>query len=221
MFDVDIHCIYLVLIIALAGIYIIRVLGAEFLKNNIAVFLLFATWIASVGYGYSMLIHYGLKPNSRINNLASWPQQSKLLLDKQLNTLVVFIHPKCPCSRATLVELDRLLVNANNKLKVIAVFIQPVASDADWSKTDLWQQAGLLKGVQRYIDKANLEAGLFNATTSGEVYLFKPNGGLVYHGGITAGRGHEGDNAGRSAIVTYVRSGKIMEPQGYAYGCSI
>lgn len=193
----------------------------SFFKTKLAVLLLIIFWLTAVGYGYTAIIHYGLKPSSHQLQLQTWPSESKLRLDPKLNTMLVFVHPKCPCSRATLAELDRLLLSSNNRLKVITVFIKPEPKDDKWLQTDLWQKAGALAGVERHIDLANREAKLFQATSSGEVYLFNTNGQLLYHGGITAGRGHEGDNVGRTVISQYLRTGTIKEHQGYAYGCSL
>ena len=34
-----------------------------------------------------------------------------------------------------------------------------------------------------------------------------PSGKLTFQGGITAGRGHQGDNAGETAVVSLLRGG--------------
>ncbi len=45
----------------------------------------------------------------------------------------------------------------------------------------------------------------FNVKTSGHVLLYHPNGNLLFSGGITASRGHEGDNSGKEFISNVVK----------------
>ena len=47
----------------------------------------------------------------------------------------------------------------------------------------------------------------YGAATSGYAVLYAPDGRLAFAGGITAGRGHEGDNAGEDAILDAINSG--------------
>jgi hypothetical protein len=61
----------------------------------------------------------------------------------------------------------------------------------------------------------------FGAETSGYVLLYDAGGRLLFRGGITAGRGHAGDNAGMSAVVALVRGESISQAQTPVYGCSL
>ena len=38
-----------------------------------------------------------------------WPQGTEMSLDPKRATLLVFTHARCPCTRATLTELNRLI----------------------------------------------------------------------------------------------------------------
>ena len=48
------------------------------------------------------------------------------------------------------------------------------------------------------------------AITSGQTLLYDTKGHLVFSGGITGGRGHEGDNTGRESIEKYLQTGKTI-----------
>ncbi len=48
------------------------------------------------------------------------------------------------------------------------------------------------------------------SSTSGQVLLYDPSGRLAFSGGITAARGHVGDNAGSDAIVGLVMGWPVV-----------
>jgi hypothetical protein len=51
--------------------------------------------------------------------------------------------------------------------------------------------------------------------------LYAPTGKLLFSGGITASRGHEGDNVGRSAIVSFILNGHAPVNHTPVFGCSL
>ena len=60
----------------------------------------------------------------------------------------------------------------------------------------------------------------FGAFTSGQVFLYGTSGELLFSGGITGSRGHEGDNAGRDAVESLLdrRNAPAHTP---VFGCSL
>ncbi len=72
---------------------------------------------------------------------------------------------------------------------------------------------------------AGQEAKLFGAKTSGDVLLFGANGKLIFAGGITASRGHEGDNPGADAMLKALgesRRNKVTTTTATpVFGCSL
>ena len=91
------------------------------------------------------------------------------------------------------------------------LFLNPSEFAADWEKTDLWETASDLPGVEVVQDKDGKNAELFNAAASGQTFLYDADGQLLFKGGITSARGHSGDNAGRSAIVALLKDGMSSE----------
>ncbi|HTN03085.1 MAG TPA: hypothetical protein VL132_14455, partial [Planctomycetaceae bacterium] len=52
-----------------------------------------------------------------------WPADSQLPRVPGRPMVVVFLHPRCPCSRATLEELSRLMTRIADRASVLAVFL--------------------------------------------------------------------------------------------------
>lgn len=76
-----------------------------------------------------------------------------------------------------------------------------------------------MKQATLLLDKTASEAKAFGAVSSGETYLFDRDGKLCFQGGITAARGHEGDNSGRESIEK-ILSGRQSARLNYpVYGC--
>jgi hypothetical protein len=70
-------------------------------------------------------------------------------------------------------------------------------------------------------DPDGVEARRFGAETSGHTLLFAGDGRLLFSGGITASRGHAGDNAGESVIVALVNNQTPALTRTLVFGCSL
>ena len=70
-------------------------------------------------------------------------------------------------------------------------------------------------------DLDGVEAQRFGAATSGQAFLYNQAGALLFKGGITASRGHSGDNLGRDAVVDLVTSGVASVSAAPVFGCSL
>src|SRR5262249_53212986 len=133
-----------------------------------------------------------------------WPAQSSLPRTPGLPSLLVVMHPQCPCSRATVEELAKLMAACQGKLTATVLMIHPRGLPQDWEKTDLWRSAAETPGGRAGTNEAGAEARRYGAQTSGQALLYSADGRLLFAGGITDSRGHIGDNAGRSTIESLV-----------------
>jgi hypothetical protein len=132
----------------------------------------------------------------------------------------MFVHPRCPCTQASVAELERLQARSAGQVDLRIVSLLPPGADSDWSDTPLSRRAALLPGTLIVADKDGFESRRFRARTSGETLLYDPAGRLAYHGGITSARGHEGDNPGSDAIASLV-SGDNAPTTCPAFGCPL
>src|SRR5690348_15036290 len=83
--------------------------------------LIAAGWLALSGAGVSTVLS---RPSAREAG-ALWPANTKLLPAQDAFTLVVFLHPKCVCSDATLTSIARIQKHAQFPVQVKAVFLRP------------------------------------------------------------------------------------------------
>ena len=95
------------------------------------------------------------------------------------------------------------------------------SSRRDWAESPLWKRAATIRGITVVADKDGRAAASFGALTSGQAVLYDESAQLVFSGGLTASRGHEGDNAGRTAIEQLVRSGRADRSSTFVFGCAL
>ena len=150
-----------------------------------------------------------------------FPRNSAVQLFSDKPTLVLFAHPHCPCTRASLHELDGLLAEIQNRVCVVVVFAIPDGVPPGWEQGDLLKSAKAISGLSVILDKGGKEAHRFDIEGSGHVLLYAPSGKLLFSGGITASLGHEGDNVGRSAVVSFIREGHAPISRTPVFGCSL
>jgi len=178
-------------------------------------------WLAVVVGATILMTRYSNTPGRGGQTPISWPKGSQIPTDSNRPTLVMFAHPHCPCTRASLGELERLLARVPGRLRAQVIFLKPAGTATDWEKTDLWRKASSIPGVSVGTDNAGSEARRFHAETSGQTLLYDPAGHLRFQGGITFARGHAGDNAGRTALEELLREGHSNQVKTPVFGCSL
>jgi len=190
-------------------------------RKNLWFVLLTLIWLGLIGIGMSSLWEYQTTPGKVTQSVEDWPADS--LLDRDLNrpTLVMFAHPHCPCTRASIGELSLIMAHCPDRVKTRVLFYKPSNFSAGWEKTDLWASAAAIPGVTVACDEAGFEAKKFRATTSGYVVLYDANGSLLFRGGITGSRGHSGDNVGRSAIEAILENRTAERKRTSVFGCPL
>lgn len=196
----------------------------EMLSRSASRFWIAATavaWTAAVGWGFYSLARYESSPGVSAQAPRTWPADAPVALDPERLTLVLFAHPHCPCTRATLGELDRIVAASADRLRVHVLFYADEKLGRGWEHSDLWEHAAATPGVDVRADPLGAAAQRFGARTSGQVVVYAPSGELVFDGGITNGRGHSGDNAGAAAIEQLARGVEPASDSTCVFGCSL
>jgi hypothetical protein len=184
-----------------------------------------AVWLPGVVYGFGVLWRYSTTPGQPASPPAKWPQQVKIQRKPTQATLLMFTHPQCGCSRASLGELAILMAHAHEHVNVNVLFYAPQDEPIAWAKSDLWETAEKIPGVTVIEDRGSTVARSFGVFTSGQTLVYDSNGRLIFNGGITASRGHSGDNYGRDAIIALLQDhlapGKTLPVTSPVFGCSL
>jgi hypothetical protein len=189
-------------------------------KHILTAALFAITWIASVAFGMRVLFDYENTPGPVGALSGAWPGvQIERATDGP--TLVMLAHPHCPCTAASIGELAQIMARLEGRVKAYVIFVRPKGARSDWEDTDLRRSAEAIPGVQVIFDADGVEAHRFGAETSGHTELFGADGRLLFSGGITASRGHAGDNAGENAIVALLNKQTPVRTQTRVFGCAL
>src|SRR5204863_7423488 len=73
-------------------------------------------WLSAVGFGLNMLWHYENVPGIAVTAPANWPASSQIKPTPGHATLVMFAHPHCPCTRASVGELALLMAHCQGRV---------------------------------------------------------------------------------------------------------
>jgi hypothetical protein len=179
-------------------------------------------WLTAIVVGLGALQEYKSRPGSTGTTPGVLPEAVPALEGEPRARLLMFVHPKCPCSKASVGELAEIATRESGKVAVDVVFVKLPGTNEDWSKTGLREQAAAIPGV-RLIDDDGTLARRLGAETSGYVVLYNAGGKLLFSGGITRSRGHEGDNSGRQAICALLngKSEGFTGAKTPVFGCPL
>ena len=110
-------------------------------------------WLLTVFAGMGVLIDYETRPGSSTPAPSHWPEASQIPRDGRLAQLVMFVHPRCPCSRASIRELAVLMARCRGRAACHVLLLKPKEFDPEWARTDLWQSAVAIPGVTVMLDE--------------------------------------------------------------------
>jgi hypothetical protein len=178
-------------------------------------------WSIVLALGWVAAVKYANTPGAREEATRLWPESSPVPLSQSRLTLLLFAHPRCPCTRATMAELAELVARCGDRLEAHVVFRVDPELDGQAESLELWTQAARIPGVQIHRDPMGEAALLFGAHTSGHVSVFDPAGRLLFSGGITPARGHAGPNSGFDSIAALATAPETAAAPTPVFGCSL
>lgn len=177
--------------------------------------------MTAVVWGFSILMTYVSTPGAGVDARARFARHPNVSLDASRPTLIVFAHPCCPCTRATIAELDRLACRCPGRARFVVVFEPVPLDESDAVISGRWEAARKIPGVDVQLDVEGQLACDLGVRTSGQTLLYAPDGTLRFSGGITPARGHVGDNEGEDAIERYLRGDSALIESTPVYGCPL
>ena len=176
-----------------------------------------SSWALLLAAGLAWAQRYAARPGEPAAAISRWPGDTRLARHAGTPQLLLFAHPECPCTRAALRELERLVPRLSGA-DVTVVF--STADGSDPRRSTLWTLASQIAGAALAADPGGREARLFGAATSGQAQLFGSAGEVLFRGGLTPARGHEGAAGGQDAIVELL-AGRRAPSTAAVFGCSL
>lgn len=152
-------------------------------------------WLAAIGgclwwqFGYETTPGPSGQSTVRPVALAAEPGRSQI---------VMALHPQCPCTRATLAELEVALRKLPSP---DVVLLTATYGDRTWLSSDMCRKARAIPNMRIVEDFQGRLAATLGMHTSGHIVAYNGDGDLVFSGGITFGRGVPGSNDGLAALL--------------------
>ncbi len=189
--------------------------------SNIKTTVVMLAWASVLAVGMTMLHAHGARPGDPGSRRGRWPIDSTISRVADWPIILVFLDPRCPCARATIAELEIILASSGNQAMTRIVLVGSPEQGAAWVDDGTWANLVKLPGVELLRDDQGLEAKRFGVATSGQVLVFHHDGELVFQGGITPSRGHQGANYGREAVIGLILGEKVSVSSFPVFGCPL
>ncbi|MEM9417987.1 MAG: RedB protein [Planctomycetota bacterium] len=182
-----------------------------------------AGWLILVGLGFTIMNAYATTPGEVSVAPPMWPVDTNLEEPADTFQAIVFAHPDCPCTQATLANIRHLSTKHLGKIKTQLVFFDTKQRRNEWAVTRLKKMAEDIPGSVVALDEDGHEAERFGVRTSGHVLVYSADHELLFSGGVTASRGHEGRSPGLDAIEALVMDIPPLEAirESAVYGCPL
>lgn len=167
-----------------------------------------------------LLFRYQGTPGEPAQAPGQWPSQSLIKRETGVPTLLMFVHPSCECTESSLRELNRLIAPTRQPLDVYLVVSMAPGMNQEWVTLSTLKNLQHYPNVHTVIDGGQQETDRFGVKTSGDVLLYSPDGRLLFSGGITPSRAHEGSARGQRFLLEAIQRG-ASSPQTQVFGCPL
>ncbi|MGK0186649.1 MAG: hypothetical protein ACI9R3_002432 [Verrucomicrobiales bacterium] len=141
--------------------------------------------------------------------------------------VLMFLHPRCSCSHASVHELQRILLSTKTgesspRVHAQIFLFQPDETDSDaWDGSAMISELKLFPSVEICNDPRGRIAASHGIATSGHVLIYDKEGNLKFSGGITQRRAHEGENTNGILAVQAILQVSNEIVRRPVFGCSI
>ena len=178
-----------------------------------------AGWIGCVAAGFCALQQY-----SASTGAASFPRNAGEFFSSHRHPgrplVVMAVHPRCPCSSASLAELGDFLARSRGGCDALLLQYHPENPVADWPTDALPRRLGGVN-VDLIFDRGGKIATALGAATSGHLVFVDAKGAVRFTGGITLARGHRGRSPAQDAMLEVLAGGSPTLVNAPVFGCAL
>jgi len=150
-----------------------------------------------------------------------FPSGTQIKLAQDRPTLIIALEPSCACSSATIGEFERVIARASKSVATFVLITAPKAKPKLWEDFAASDRMQHLPGTVLINDQDGSMAHLFGLETSGHTLLYDTKGNLKFSGGITNGRGHEGQNIAESYLEKLINHPEMEAKSFPVFGCHL
>jgi len=177
-------------------------------------------WVAGVAVGFAALERYAVEAGPARGTEARAVAFLRAQQQPGRALLAMAVHPRCPCTDASLAELGDLLARSRGACDALIVEYLPSSPPPDWpAPGDHRELGGVRARVQP--DRNGDLALAMGALTSGHVVFLDASGTLRFEGGITLARGHRGRAPAHEAILDALQGSAAAVPPAPVFGCAL
>ena len=177
-------------------------------------------WFAGVVAAFLVIWNYKTTPGDDVTAPGSWPAASVIARVPGVANVVMFAHPQCPCTRASIAELARLATELGPRAQIHVVIVRPDGTDEEFVRGVIAERASAIRGARIVVDVDGVESERFGAIVSGSTVVYSSKGELMFRGGLTTARGHEGSGPAQARIRELVVA-DMGQADAPTFGCAI
>src|SRR6266852_246759 len=141
-------------------------------KGTLTIAAALVVWGLALGYGIRQLLLFSNSAGALAQPPAEWPAGAPIGPATDRATLLVFVHPQCPCTSATIGELALIMARGRDRVQATVFLYVPGSAGPQWTDTGLWRSAAAIPGVRVFADPDASRARRFGAQTSGQTLLY-------------------------------------------------
>lgn len=179
-----------------------------------------ACWLGSCVAALLALEAYNSQPGEELSAKPSSTLVQPATVAPRPDTalrILMFVHPLCPCTRASLHELGNLVASATHRPRTEIVVLPDFG---DSHSGPLVELARTIPGATIRLARPD-ELERWGAATSGHVVILDAQGHALFRGGITRARGHEGSSTGGRAVAQLLRDRAADTDRAPVFGCPL
>lgn len=205
----------------IAKISHVKIIAKKQAGLGLVIIAAYTIWVALISIGHLVLFEYEMTASPLADTKRIFPMKSKIRIAHGRQNIIVFLHPCCPCSDATVEEFRQLMREGEKDSVGTVVFYMPPKEEGEWSLRPIITSVKRIRNVSVVYDTDGSQAALFGATTSGHVLVYDGRGLLQFSGGITGSRGHAGENHNFDVAKNSILAKNPKFATAPVFGCSL